>query len=119
MKKFIKYLSIFAITLLGLPKFARAICNIDYNTGSVGEYGQKLINLIDTIVKFIGIIGIGIALIVVIIGGINYITSGGNDEKATKARKFITYGLVGFAIVIAAGFILCFIAELINQNLST
>jgi len=37
-----------------------------------------------------------------LLGGFNYVASGGDSEKAGKARQQIIYGLIGLAIVILA-----------------
>jgi hypothetical protein len=47
------------------------------------------------------ITGIG-AVIMIIIGGLNYTTSGGNAEKAALAKRQIIYSLVAVAIVALA-----------------
>ena len=43
-----------------------------------------------------------IAIIVIIIGGIMYATSGGNSGSVTKAKNMILYSVVGLVLVIAA-----------------
>lgn len=60
----------------------------------------------------------GIAILVggimIIVSGIQYMTSAGNEEKATKAKKTMLYTVIGVAIVIAVDFIVGFIQELLG-----
>ena len=54
--------------------------------------------------------GVGIAsVVVIIIGGILYTTSAGDQAKVTKAKNTILYGVVGLAIAILAYAIVNFV----------
>lgn len=56
-------------------------------------------------------LGGAIAVIYLILGGVNYITAGGDQAKAEKARNTITYAIIGI-FVIALSFV---IVEWSNQ----
>jgi len=43
-----------------------------------------------------------IAVIVIIIAGITYATSGGNAASMTKAKNMILYSVIGLVVIIAA-----------------
>lgn len=43
-----------------------------------------------------------ITVIVIIISGIQFVTSGGNPEAAAAARGRLTYAIIGFVIIILA-----------------
>ncbi|HEY8886516.1 MAG TPA: hypothetical protein VIM31_03415 [Candidatus Microsaccharimonas sp.] len=43
-----------------------------------------------------------IAVIVIIVGGIMYVTAAGNSANITKAKNMLLYAVVGLVIVIAA-----------------
>jgi hypothetical protein len=57
--------------------------------------------LVGVLTAIQGIVAI-LAIIFIVIGGIMYMTSGGNEAMITKAKHTVTYALVGLAIVIAA-----------------
>jgi len=59
-------------------------------------------------------IGGFLAVISIIIAGVQYITSTGNSDKATAARKRITNSLIGLAIVLFATAIVSFIGNSIG-----
>lgn len=44
----------------------------------------------------------GIALFVIIFGGIYYMVSGGNPDGQTRAKKIVTYAVIGLAIVLVS-----------------
>ena len=64
---------------------------------------STVINLLSNIADVIVIIGSIIAIIMIIVGGIRFITSGGSSEQAGKAKNTIIYALVGLAVSITAG----------------
>ena len=57
---------------------------------------------------FSAVVGI-IAVIMIIIGGIRYITSGGNSEKTTSAKDTILFAIVGLIVVALAQVIVKFV----------
>lgn len=65
----------------------------------------SLRGLVLTIVNyFLGFLGL-LAVIMIIYGGVSYVTSAGNDEAVGKAKKVIMYALIGI-IVILLSFVL-------------
>ncbi|MBI5369874.1 hypothetical protein HZA85_01635 [Candidatus Uhrbacteria bacterium] len=62
-------------------------------------------NLIDTISSIIrvalGFLGV-IAVVIILLGGFKWMTSGGNDTKVGEAKKLIFAGIIGLVIVLSA-----------------
>lgn len=56
----------------------------------------------------IGIIGV-VALITIILGGVQYMTANGDASKIKKAKEIILYGVIGLIIVILSAAIVNFI----------
>jgi cytochrome bd-type quinol oxidase subunit 2 len=80
------------------------------NCSSVGESGFQ--SLLDKVVNiFSAIVGI-IAVIMIIVGGLRYITSGGDSSRVGAAKTTIIYALVGLVVVVLAQLIVHFV---INQ----
>jgi hypothetical protein len=52
-----------------------------------------------------------IAVVIVLIGGFKYMTSGGSEEKTTEARKLIVSGIIGLAIILSAWAITSFVVS--------
>ncbi len=80
--------------------------------GSCNESGNTATNFNDTLHTalnvFSVIVGI-VAVVMIIIGGFKYITSGGNSEKVTSAKNTLVYAIVGLIIVALAQFIVRFV----------
>lgn len=70
--------------------------------------------IINTVLGFLGII----ALVVVLLGGFKWMTSGGNDEKIKKAKGTLMAGVTGLIIVLAAYVIVGFVVDT-AQNATT
>lgn len=62
--------------------------------GNQNELPNTITSIINSIIAVTGLI----AVIFVLIGGINYITSAGDSGKLEKAKKTILYACIGLAI---------------------
>jgi cytochrome bd-type quinol oxidase subunit 2 len=86
--------------------------------GACGASGQKTCpatptntigNTLRTVVNVITVFAGAIAVIMIIVGGLRYITSGGNSEGTKSARNTILYAVVGLIIVALAQIIVHFV----------
>lgn len=57
-----------------------------------------------------GLLGI-VAVVIILIGGFKWMTSGGDEEKAGDARKLIFAGVIGLAIILSAFAIAKFVID--------
>lgn len=105
-----KYLPYLAITLLLAPIVVGA-AEINTNAGWTIE---NVVALLDTAKDWLYAIGIALALIVIIVGGISYMTAGGNEDKQKSAKKTIITGLIGAAIILLAAVILNTLARFLG-----
>lgn len=79
--------------------------NIPHGTGttnSVFNFGIELLI----------ITGITASLIYLILGGIRWITSGGDKEKIEGARKGITYSIIGLVVILLSFVIINIIGQI-------
>ncbi|MCL5439151.1 MAG: pilin [Patescibacteria group bacterium] len=51
-----------------------------------------------------------VAVIIVIISGIKFITSGGDQKQVEGAKKTLTYAIIGLVIILLSYFIISFIS---------
>ncbi len=76
---------------------------------TVGNDSGDFIETITVILDWlIGILGI-VAVIVIILGGVQYMTSSGDAAKVKKAKDTILYGIVGLVICALAFSIVNFV----------
>ena len=75
--------------------------------------GSEAQDRVDRIIKlviniFSLIVGV-VSVIMIIIGGLKYITSGGNDSNITGAKNTILYAIIGLVVVALAQVIVRFV----------
>jgi len=70
-------------------------------------------NILNVVVPLVGVV----LLIMLIVGGFQYITSGGEAEQTAKARKTLTATLLGLIVVLGAWLIIKLIEEFTGLNL--
>ena len=71
---------------------------------------------IEQIARFLIVVGVVLAVIFIIWGGIAYMFAGGDETKAGTAKSRITNGIIGAAVVLAVGVILQTVAGLIASS---
>lgn len=76
-----------------------------------GDPGQGLTDVIALVVNVISMVVGVLAVIMIIFGGMKYITSGGESNKITSAKNTIIYALIGLVIVALAQFIVRFVLQ--------
>jgi len=78
--------------------------------GSDGDVDENTLS--DVVVQIInivlGLLGL-IAVIIVLIGGFEWMTAGGDDDKVGNAKKRLQYGLTGLVIIFLAYIIVRFV----------
>jgi len=100
---------IVATGFLGLPSWSEFLPKNSDKTPmlkSLSDIYLIVAAVIDILVR----IGAIIAIILIIYGGIEFITSSGNPDKATAARSTIVNALIGLVIAITAATVITFVA---------
>lgn len=69
-------------------------------------------------IALIGMTG-GFALLMIVIGGVRYVTSYGNDEAAGKGKTQIIYGIVGMIVALLSYTIVTAITNIDIENQET
>lgn len=73
-------------------------------------------NVIQNIINIIlGILGV-VCFVIIVIGGVQYMTSTGEAAKTQKAKNTILYAVIGLIICALAGVITNFTINIIEQN---
>lgn len=94
-----------AATALTMPAmaFAQNTDRFGVNYGSNAGLGTRDVR--DTVTAIInvalGVLGI-VALLIILWGGLTWMTAGGNEEKTSQARKIIASGVVGLIVIFVA-----------------
>ena len=78
----------------------------------------SLQNTISNIITIFSILVGVVAVIMIIIGGFRYITSGGDPQRVTSAKNTLLYAIIGLIIVALAQIIVKFVLTETNQAAS-
>ncbi len=70
--------------------------------------------LITNIAKFLLNLALAFAFIMIIWAGFKFVTSGGNEEKLTSAKRNFTWTIIGIAIILAANALVTYIQEVLG-----
>src|SRR5258708_28446345 len=107
------------------PELTNGLCagvNLDVNSNcdsaglSQNQANQKLNNIIHTVINLLSVVVGVVAVIMIIIGGLRYITSGGSDTSVTGAKNTILYAIIGLIIVALAQVMVRFILSKVTQT---
>mgnify|MGYP006969189435 CR=1 FL=1 len=86
---------------------------------TVEEVGDKQDTLIDNVNAIlntiIGLLGL-LCVVVIIIGGVNYMTSSGDAGKVKKAKDTILYGILGLVVCVLAFALVNFVIITVLKN---
>lgn len=77
------------------------------NVSAQGTLGQNVTNIINF---FLGLLGL-IAVAFLIYAGVLMVTAGGNEEQVGKAKKIITYSVIGIVIILLSYTIVSFVTS--------
>ena len=99
MKNLLILVLFFGIVIIGVLNAMAQTVTIP---NPLGSGGRDIPTLIDTIATWLLGIGSTIAVIIVIWAAFLFMTSGGNKEKVTTARKTLWYAIIGLTILLLA-----------------
>jgi hypothetical protein len=101
-------LIIFAFSLVIFPALVTAVhaqadfgLNVANNIGlpnTANDPKEAAVTIVKYLMTFLGII----ATIVILWGGFQWLTAGGNEDKVAGAKKTLIAGIIGLIIIIAA-----------------
>jgi len=85
------------------------------DVATVGSLVSVMKNIITSLVAVVGVV----LFIMLIIGGVNFLFSGGDQKKLEKAKGTITSALIGFLLFIGSYLILRLIQSFTGVNVTS
>lgn len=86
---------------------------------STGLGNRDIRATVASIIKVaMGLLGI-VAVVIILIGGFEWMTAGGSDDKVGEAKKRILYGVMGLAIILSAYALTTFVLTQLYTATST
>jgi hypothetical protein len=86
-----------------------------FGTGGLNG-SQSLSDLITRVIDILLTFAAVIAIVFVIIGGYQYLASGGNEESAEKGKKTLINAIIGVVVIVLAYAIINVIVNLVGSN---
>lgn len=80
------------------------------------EANDRINNILKTIIHLFSLVVGIVSVIMIIIGGFKYITSGGNDSNVAGAKNTIVYAIIGLVVVALAQFIVRFVLSKVTTS---
>lgn len=108
LKNNFKKFPLLIILILGFLTMALPLVNIKAanvqinNPLDADSFTEIFVGVAKWIAGFVGVL----AVLMIIIGGFQYMLSGGNEERRRAARQTIQWSLIGLAIVLASASLL-------------
>lgn len=112
-KSVIGKLSFFTLILLSALIANQAVA-LDINISNpiaTSDFSVLLTNFLKWLLSVAG----SLALLMLIVGGVFYVTSSGNDQRVETAKKMITWTLLGLILILASYSIIIVIDELLTK----
>jgi hypothetical protein len=115
---FITAASVFAQTS---PEITGGLCagaNLDVdnpNCDAGDDAAAKINSIIRRFINILSLIVGIVAVIMIIIGGLRYITSGGSDTGVTSAKNTILYAIIGLIIVALAQLLVRYVLRQVTE----
>ncbi|MDD3679246.1 MAG: pilin [Candidatus Shapirobacteria bacterium] len=103
------------MTLTSFLTGVSVLAQDDSDVHQIQDIEEIVSRLLGLVVPFVGIL----LLLMLIAGGFQYITSGGETEQAQKAKKTLTYAFFGLVVVLGAWLIIRLLEEFTGLNLTT
>jgi hypothetical protein len=119
MKNIVKISAIVILAAFALSIASPAVAAVDWgmsytNIGLGSEDVRTVaVNVIRTLLGLLGIL----ALIIILIGGFRWMTSGGNEENVEGAKKTIGAGIIGLIIIFFAYAIVMFVFNVLGKSI--
>lgn len=111
-----------AAAVIAEPSFAQASQGLDGALNVARGEGQptqlfngdgSIVGRVITLLLFV--VGV-LSIIMLIIGGLRFVLSGGNKEKATAARNTILYAIIGLLVAFFSYAIINFVVQAISEG---
>ncbi|MBI4040142.1 hypothetical protein HY389_02200 [Candidatus Daviesbacteria bacterium] len=90
-----------------VTKAHAANLSTEFGFGGIGSLGEGLTTLAPVVFTIAGLV----LVINLVVGAVQYLTSGGNKEAVASAQNRITHTIIGFVLFILLFLVLRFIPE--------
>lgn len=115
-KKIRSWITLASLAIYFSPKFAFAVQLFDDPTGEPSLKAKDVTKFVANIRNIIASVASVVAVAMLIWGAFYLVTGQGNEERITKGKTIIRKALMGFILIIAAGFFVSFFIMALGGN---
>lgn len=90
--------------------------NVDGTKCETETGSDRIQQIVTTLVNVFSVVVGIVAVIMIVVGGFKYITSGGDSGNITGAKNTIVYAVIGLVIVALAQFLVQFVLKNVNKT---
>ncbi len=112
-KNLLSFTIILVVSILLVGNAQAALTVPSVNNIGTGDIETAATSIIGTILTLLGLV----ALVIVLIGGFKWMTSGGNEEKVGEAKKLLGAGIIGLIIIFAAWAIATYVVGNVGNSI--
>lgn len=87
------------------------VCGASTSCEDPSKAGGKLDSTLAKAINLVSAIAGVLAVIMIIVAGFRYVTSGGNEQSVAAAKKTLLYAVIGLAIVALSQIIVRFVVD--------
>ncbi len=114
-KRAIALCFVLQLAFLFMPYISHAQVLVPKVTGlGSADLVTIIVNIIQLVLGFLGLI----ALVIVLLAGFKWMTSGGNDDKIGEAKKLMKSGVIGLLIILSSYIIASFVMDFLTDSTS-
>jgi hypothetical protein len=110
------YYTLFSLILI-VPTIVSAQVTRPTNSYGLAE-NINANSIVEDVIKFVTTFLASLAILMIVVSGIMYMVSGGDQQKAETAKNILTYSVIGLVIAILAYAIVIFIGTTFGANWS-
>lgn len=107
------------ISYIILPAVALAAINSGNLVPGEIQNIDNIVSVVRAVIRFILVVAFVLAFIMLLIGGIRWITAGGDEKAVSSARNMITAALIGLVVVLVAFAIIRLVELFFKVNIIT
>ncbi|MFA5051536.1 MAG: hypothetical protein WC544_00555 [Patescibacteria group bacterium] len=114
MNKKVFLAGLLTIAAVAIPFAASAVTvtNLGPTLGlGTADLESTVIKIVQWVLGFLGLV----AVIMILIGGFQWMTAGGNEEKVAGAKKIISAAVIGLIVILLAWAIVIFVVTQTNK----
>jgi hypothetical protein len=104
-----------AVALAAAPNTDAVCQGVTLTGGTCSNDATPISKTIKLVINILSIVAAVAAVIMIMVGGLRYVTSGGDSSKTASAKNTIIYSIIGLIVVALAQFLVKFVIARVGK----